>query len=75
MNADEQRTFRSLSVFVGGCTLQAALTAIEPPTSLDMLNSLVNKSLLRQTETDGEPRLTMLETIREFGLEQVDSHA
>jgi non-specific serine/threonine protein kinase len=71
LNADEKRTFRSLSVFVGGCTLQAALTTIEPPTSLDILDSLVNKSLLRQTETEGEPRLTMLETIREFGLEQL----
>ncbi len=71
LNADEQRTFRSLSVFVGGCTLQAALSAIEPTTSLDTLDSLVNKSLLRQIETDAEPRLTMLETIREFGLEQL----
>jgi predicted ATPase/DNA-binding CsgD family transcriptional regulator len=71
LNADEQRTFRGLSVFVGGCTLNAALTTIEPPTSLDVLDSLVNKSLLRQTETGDEPRLTMLETIREFGLEQL----
>src|SRR3990172_7397324 len=71
LNADEQRTFRSLSVFVGGCTLNAALTAIEPLASLDMLDSLVNKSILRQTETDGTPRLAMLETIREFGLEQL----
>jgi predicted ATPase/DNA-binding CsgD family transcriptional regulator len=71
LNADEQRTFRSLSVFVGGYTLQAALSAIEPTTSLDTLDSLLNKSLLRQTETDSEPRLTLLETIREFGLEQL----
>jgi len=71
LNSDEQRTFRRLSVFVGGCTLQAALSAIEPTTSLDTLDSLVNKSLLRQIETDAEPRLTMLETIREFGLEQL----
>ena len=71
LNANEQSTFRSLSVFVGGCTLQAALSAIEPTTSLDTLDSLVNKSLLRQIENDSEPRLTMLETIREFGLEQL----
>jgi predicted ATPase len=71
LNADEQRTFRSLSVFVGGCTLNAALTTIKPATALDRLDSLLNKSLLRQTETDGEPRLTMLETIREFGLERL----
>ena len=71
LNADEQRTFRWMSVFVSGCTLEAALTAIEPLASLDMLDSLVNKSILRQTETDGTPRLAMLETIREFGLEQL----
>ena len=71
LNADEQRTFRSLSVFVGGCTLNAALTMIEPPTSLDILDSLLNKSLLRQTETDDAPHLTMLETIREFGWDEL----
>jgi len=71
LTADEQRTFRSLSVFVGGCTLQAALTAIEPPASLDMLDSLVNKSLLLQHETNSEPRLSMLATIREFGLDEL----
>jgi len=36
-----------------------------------VLESLVDKSLVRQTEIDGAPRLTMLETIREFGLEQL----
>jgi non-specific serine/threonine protein kinase len=36
-----------------------------------MLDSLVNKSILRQSETDGTPRLTMLETIREFGLDEL----
>jgi len=71
LNAHEQRTFRWLSVFVGGCTLQAALTVAQPPASLDTLDSLVNKSLLRQTEIDTEPRLTMMETIREFGLEEL----
>jgi len=71
LNADEQRTFRWMSVFVSGCTLEAALTAIEPLASLDTLDSLVNKSILRQSETDGTPRLTMLETIREFGLEEL----
>jgi predicted ATPase len=71
---EEQRTFRWLSVFVGGCTLEAAQFAAGPPASIDILESLVSKSLLRQTESEGTPRLTMLETIREFGLEQL-SHA
>ena len=71
LNAEEQRVFRWLSIFVGGCTLEAALAVLEMPTSLEALDSLVNKSLLRQIETDGAPRLTMLETIREFGWEEL----
>jgi len=49
----------------------------DPPPSvpLDVLNgvaSLVDKSLLQQeVGPDGEPRFVMLETIREFGLEQL----
>jgi hypothetical protein len=39
------------------------------PKSFDVLDSLVSKSLIRQTESDGAPRLTILETIREFGLD------
>src|SRR5947209_5005452 len=74
LSAEEQRLFRWLSVFVGGFTLEAA-TAVcnsgsEPP--LDVLAgvaSLLDKSLLLQTEQEGEePRLRMLETLREFGL-------
>ena len=41
---------------------------------LDGLDSLVQKSLLRQrADSDGEPRFWMLETIREFGLELLES--
>jgi non-specific serine/threonine protein kinase len=42
-----------------------------PSSHLDLLTSLVDKNLLRQTEIGNEPRLTMLETIREFGLEKL----
>src|SRR6266516_3398740 len=36
---------------------------------LDGVSSLIDKSLLRQSEQEGEePRLVMLETIREYGL-------
>jgi predicted ATPase/DNA-binding CsgD family transcriptional regulator len=74
LSAAEQRTFRWLSVFVGGCTLDAAfsLTRDQPSAAvLDNITSLINKSLVRQTEREGEPRLGMLETIRAFGLEQL----
>jgi predicted ATPase/DNA-binding CsgD family transcriptional regulator len=70
LNADEQRLFRWLSVLVGGCTFEVAKVICEQA-SLDNLDSLVNKSLLVQHETDHSPRLSMLETIREFGLEQL----
>jgi predicted ATPase/DNA-binding CsgD family transcriptional regulator len=75
LDAEEQRLFRRLSVFVGGCTLEAVeglyTTLGEMPADvLDGVASLIDKSLLRQTEQEGEePRLLMLETIREYGLE------
>jgi predicted ATPase/DNA-binding CsgD family transcriptional regulator len=77
LTAEEQRLFRRLSVFVGGCTLEsvegvcASLDGNEGATSvLDSVASLINKSLLQQTRLEEhEPRLLMLETIREYGLE------
>jgi predicted ATPase/DNA-binding CsgD family transcriptional regulator len=78
LNEQEQRLFRRLSVFVGSCTLEAAEAvcgrssdaAVGRGSSvLDGVASLIDKSLLYQTEQEGkEPRLAMLETVREFGL-------
>ncbi len=73
LTADEQRIFRTLAAFVGGCTLDAVSSVSRALSSADVLDniaSLINKSLVRPSESDGEPRLVMLETIREFGLEQ-----
>ena len=75
LNAEEQRLFRRLSAFVGGCTLEAIEAVCTPVESaqghvLDAVASLIDKSLLQQVEqTGGELRLVMLETIREYGLE------
>ncbi len=75
----EQRLFRRLSVFVGGCTLEAVeglSTALGEKQAevLDWVASLMDKSLLRQVEQGGEePRLLMLATIREYGLEALAS--
>ncbi|HEX9597476.1 MAG TPA: NB-ARC domain-containing protein, partial [Anaerolineales bacterium] len=73
LNADEQRAFRLLAVFVNGCTLEAATHVVgdDARIVLEWVTALINKSLVRQSESDGEPRLDMLETIREFGLEQL----
>jgi predicted ATPase/class 3 adenylate cyclase/DNA-binding CsgD family transcriptional regulator/uncharacterized protein HemY len=75
LTPEEQALFRRLSVFVDGCTCEAAevvcRAAGEPAGDiLDGLLSLVDKSLLRQQEsTEGEPRFWMLQLLREFGLE------
>jgi non-specific serine/threonine protein kinase len=71
----EKSLFRRLAVFIGGFTLEAAEAVCNAEDDLgidiqDGVASLVNKSLLQQTEqAGGEPRFVMLETIREYGLE------
>ena len=77
LSQEEQRLFRWLAIFVGGCTLAAAEVVCPHDSTqashvLDGIASLLDKSLLQQTAHEGEePRLLMLETIREFGLEQL----
>ncbi len=79
LNAQEQRLFRRLAVFMGGWTLEAAeaVSTAVGDTDADVLEgmaSLLDKSLLQRTERDGEePRFAMLETIREYGLEVLAS--
>ncbi len=71
---EEQHLFRRLAIFVGGFTLEAAAMVGEC-SGLDLLDrvaALNDKGLVRRLEDlDDEPRFTMLETIREFGLEQL----
>jgi predicted ATPase/DNA-binding CsgD family transcriptional regulator len=79
LEAEEQRLFRRLCVFVGGTTLSAvesvsAALGDEPGAVLDGVASLIDKSLLRQNEPEGEqPRFVMLETIREYGWEALSA--
>ena len=78
LDAGEQRLFRRLSIFAGGCTLadvEGLYTALGemPADVLDGVASLIDKSLLRQMEHEEESRLLMLETIREYGLEALVS--
>ena len=76
LDAPEQQLFWRLAVFVDGCRLDAteAVCSSEQgyATALDGLQSLVNKSLLRnRPDSDGEPRFWMLETIREYASERL----
>jgi predicted ATPase/DNA-binding XRE family transcriptional regulator len=83
LDTSEQRLFRRLAVFVGGCTLRAAEAVCAEVergelTFLAGVSALVDWSLLRSGEPaprreDGEPRLIMLETIREYALEQLQA--
>ena len=85
LDEEERAFFRRLSIFVGGCTLEAAEAVCGPPelkagnggagtgtSILTVMGSLVDKSLLRREEVDhAEPRFRMLETIREFANDQL----
>jgi len=87
LDVREQAIFARLGVFAGGCTVEAAEAVlgdadtsdeqravyISPDSVLDGLSSLVDKSLLKQTEgADGEPRFVMIETIGEYALERLE---
>ncbi len=73
----EQRLFRRMAVFAGGCTLDAAEAVCN--TALDLgidliegLSSLVDKNLLQRVDGgSAEPRFSMLQTIREFASEML----
>jgi predicted ATPase/DNA-binding CsgD family transcriptional regulator len=79
LGAQERLLFGRLSVFAGGCTLEAAEAVCDPGEDLseevlDLLASLMDKSLLNRAETeDGEGRLWMLETVKEYALERLEA--
>jgi predicted ATPase len=67
LEPEEQQLLARLSVFSGGCSLAAAEEVCGA--DLDTLGSLVDKSLLRH----GEERFRMLDTIREYALERLET--
>ena len=88
LNESEQTLFRRLSVFVGGCTLDAVEAVVMDTRDrerggeqahgfvLDQLSSLLDKSLLQEGKsTNDEPRFVMLELLREFGVKQMELSA
>jgi predicted ATPase/DNA-binding SARP family transcriptional activator len=68
-----QRFFAKLSVFRGGCTLEAAQAVCEEPRALEYLEELTASSLLVAEEIEGVMRFRPLETLREFGGERLSS--
>jgi predicted ATPase len=79
LNPAEQKLFRRLSVFVGGCNLESVEAVCDAKGDLDLdlldgMASMVDKSLMQQAEQGkGESRFVMLETLREYALEKLEA--
>lgn len=78
LDLDEQRLFRWLAVFAGGCSLEAAeaVGAAMSDGAVDVfkgLTLLADKSLIRAETRENTERFTMLETVREYGLERLET--
>ena len=74
----ERALLQRMSVFAGGCTLEAAEEvcagdAIHAADILDVLAALIDKSLVMVSERDEQVRYRMLETIREYAAEKLDA--
>jgi tetratricopeptide (TPR) repeat protein len=72
--------FRRLSVFAGGCTLEAAEAVCGAPSGVEPLTvdvlgglgALMDQSLVQQREANGEARFVLLQVVREFAMEHLD---
>jgi predicted ATPase/DNA-binding winged helix-turn-helix (wHTH) protein len=77
LSPPEQKLFRRLSVFVGGCNLEGVEAVCDTKSDLgldllDGMTSMVDKSLVQRVEPgQGESRFGMLETVREYALEKL----
>jgi len=79
LNQAERSLFRSLGIFAGGFALEAveamATKRLEPATTHITLHALIGKSLVRaETTPAGDQRFLLLETIREFAVEQLTAN-
>ncbi len=71
LSAEEKRLLQFASVFVGGWTLEALEFVANEPNTLELLEQLINKSLVVTEEREGEMRYFLLETIRQYAREKL----
>jgi len=71
LSDEEKRLLQFASVFVGGWTLDALEFVSNDSNTLEVLEQLVNKSLVKTEERHGEMRYFLLETIRQYAREKL----
>jgi predicted ATPase/class 3 adenylate cyclase len=79
LSVQERALFRKLSIFAGGFTLEAVATVcsgsdMDEITILDLLSSLVDKSLLQAEQVESGMRYRFLESTRQYARERLDEH-
>lgn len=75
LSSEQQRLVMRLGVFVGGWTLEAAETVCGHDLDVvSVLEALLEQSLVQRIASEVGPRYRMLETIREYALEQLGQH-
>jgi serine/threonine-protein kinase PknK len=71
----EQAAFRRLSVFNSPWTVEAAEAVLDQPGGLlEILDSLIDKSLIQRQASEPITRFTMLDSLREYAAEELDAH-
>jgi predicted ATPase len=79
LDAEHQKLFRRMAVFVGGAVIEAIEAVCDTRQDLkvnlwDAIELMVDNNLLRRIDADdGEPRFALLETMREYGLERLNA--
>jgi predicted ATPase len=71
LSEGERQLLHTISVFVGGWTLEALEAIAEDTDALEHLEELINKSLVVTEERQSEMRYFMLETIRQYAREKL----
>ena len=71
LSEEEKQLLRNASVFMGGWTLDALEAISEDPNAIELLEQLINKSLVVTEERKNEMRYFMLETIRQYAREKL----
>jgi non-specific serine/threonine protein kinase len=78
LSVEQQAVFNRIAVFAGGCSLDAARSICRPDDPDDdgvfiVLADLVQRNLLLSVDDGtGEARFRLLETVREYALEQLE---